>query len=441
MRHLNTKLEATSNSSDARRNLSLLAGQRGLSMAAWTMANPSVVLVYLAVANEVPIFLAGMLVSVRSAANMLCALFAADHAAARKHKKIDIAWTNVFLTICFLMAVFSLLVGSATVIGASFVLIVAAIGLMEQYQIMLKSDFVGDVLESEDRTRMTYSSLALGGAFAICMTWLVHIGMADYPRVAAHSTVVGIAAVFFLLAAIVILLVREVIRDQPRAEREAGAARPTGGVVAALRAFRDNALQLLAMPWFRQFIAVRFALLTIRLSVPFFAILAALTHSSDHRGLTAMVISTATGFVVSGPLWAAVSKVSNRFVMLMGGVLAALCGAVLVVHHFFHLPGNVFIHAATLFAVTVAAEGVTNARSLYYLDIAPKKYRVRGLAVSKTIIRLAGLLVTTIMAAAAHMQHVLWAIGILAALNLAAGTAAFLLAGGQPKPQPAQRLS
>ena len=78
--------------------------------------------------------------------------------------------------------------------------------------------------------------------------------------------------------------------------------------------------------------------------------------------------------------------------------------------------------------MTVAAEGVTNARSMYYLDIAPKRYRVPGLAVSKTIIRLAGLLVTTIMAAAAHMQHVLWAIAILAGLNLAAA-AAFLLAG------------
>ena len=90
---------------------------------------------------------------------------------------------------------------------------------MEQYQIMLKSDFVGDVLESEDRTRMTYVSLALAGAIAICMTWLVHIGMSDYPRVAAHSTLVGLAAVFFCLAAIVILLVREVIRDQSKPER------------------------------------------------------------------------------------------------------------------------------------------------------------------------------------------------------------------------------
>ena len=35
------------------------------------MANPSVVLVYLAVSQDVPVFIAGMLVTIRNSANLL----------------------------------------------------------------------------------------------------------------------------------------------------------------------------------------------------------------------------------------------------------------------------------------------------------------------------------------------------------------------------------
>ncbi len=404
------------------------------------MANPSVVLVYLAVSQDVPVFIAGMLVTIRNSANLLSALFGADRVASRRSQKADIAKTNLFLAACFLFATLTFLIGSVTVIAAALILVVACIGVAEQYQIMLKSDFVGDMLESEDRTRMTYVALALGGAIAIGMTWLVHVGMDNYPRITAHSTVIGVAVVFFCLSALAILMVREMTPTGSKAEREAQAARP-GSVSASLTKFRDNTLRMMAMPWFRRFMAVRFSLLTIRLSVPFFAILAALTHSDTHRGLTAMVISTAVGFVVSGPLWAAASKISNRFVMLLGGLLAASCGMLLVLHHVFHVFTTVHVHAITLFLVTVAAEGVTNARSLYYLDVAPKAYRVRGLAVSKTLIRAAGIIVTTIMAAAAHMQHVVWAIALLAGLNLIAGGAAFVLAGRGSKPMTVDRVS
>lgn len=427
--------------SSKHRNLRVLAGQHGLNMAAWTMANPSVVLVYLAVSQDVPVFIAGMLVTVRNSANLLSALFGADRVASRTSQKADIAKTNLFIAACFLFAILTFLIGSVTVIAAALILIVACIGVAEQYQIMLKSDFVGDMLESEDRTRMTYISLALGGAMAIGMTSLVHIGMDRYPRLTAHSTIIGIAVVFFCLSALTILLVREIIQTGSKVEREAHAARPTGSVSESITKFRDNTLRMMAMPWFRQFMAVRFTLMTIRLSVPFFAILAALTHSDTHRGLTAMVISTAVGFVVSGPLWAAASKISNRFVMLMGGLLAASCGLLLVVHHVFQIFNTVHVHAITLFLVTVAAEGVTNARSLYYLDIAPKAYRVRGLAVSKTLIRATGIVVTTIMAAAAHMHHVVWAIALLAGLNLIAGGAAFVLAGRGGTPMTVGRVS
>ncbi|MCP4317171.1 MAG: hypothetical protein GY789_14445 [Hyphomicrobiales bacterium] len=105
--------------------------------------------------------------------------------------------------------------------------------------------------------------------------------------------------------------------------------------------------------------------------------------------------------------------------MIAGCALGALSSLALVANHFLQLINTIYLHAAALFLVTVAAEGVATAQSLFYLDIAPKEDRIAGLAVSKSVVRLAAILFTACMAALAHMQHVVWAILFIATLNMA----------------------
>ena len=62
------------------------------------------------------------------------------------------------------------------------------------------------------------------------------------------------------------------------------------------------------------------------------------------------------------------------------------------------------------------------------MDMAPKEYRVQGLAISKSIVRISGILLTTLMAALAHTQHVVWAIVTLACFNIIAACIAFAVA-------------
>ncbi len=61
--------------SKERRNLPLLTGQSTLAQAAWMMASPSIVLTFLAVSLDMPIFLVGALVSIRQAASSLTDIF------------------------------------------------------------------------------------------------------------------------------------------------------------------------------------------------------------------------------------------------------------------------------------------------------------------------------------------------------------------------------
>lgn len=53
---------------------------------AWTMGSPSVVLPFLAVALELPILLAGALVSIRKLGNMTGDIFLADTIASQREK-------------------------------------------------------------------------------------------------------------------------------------------------------------------------------------------------------------------------------------------------------------------------------------------------------------------------------------------------------------------
>ena len=63
------------------------------------------------------------------------------------------------------------------------------------------------------------------------------------------------------------------------------------------------------------------------------------------------------------------------------------------------------------------------ARWLYFIDLAPPQYRVIGVGVSKVMVRIVGVGLSSVLAAVAHLQHVVWAILVVAIIN---GIAAYL---------------
>jgi hypothetical protein len=410
-----------------KRNLSILYGQGSLATIGWTLASPSVVLIYLAISLDVPVFLAGLLVTVRRAANLGAALFASEFAATRSRRKRDLATTDIVLAVCYLLAVAAVAYGTSLLVTIAFILVITCIGFTEEYQSLLNYDFMADVLPSKDRMRLMYTAMTIGGLGTIAFVWTVHLLMQDAPALSRHSTVVLIAIGCFCLSAGAMMLVRELASGSAVPTRQE-LPEPPAAPANALQKFKTNLVRLLGMPWFRKFMAMRLALQTIELSIPFFAILAALAHGGSHKGLTALVISSAAALVVAAPLWRAVSQFSNRLVMLLGAFLAAGSGFMLVFNHFYHFADTIYLHAVALFCVTVAVQGVQTARYLYYMDIAPKQYRVRGLAVSKSVVRVSGIAIATLMAALAHTQHVVWAIVVLACLNILAACIAFAIA-------------
>ncbi|MEX3008503.1 MFS transporter [Hoeflea sp. TYP-13] len=412
-----------------KRNLSILFGQRALATMGWTMANPAVVLPYLAISLDVPVFLAGLLVSLRRSANLGVAVLGADFAAARINKKADISVTDFVLALCYVLAVASVISNSTIVVTVMFIVIVLLIGLTEEYQNLISWDFLADTLQSENRQRLMYTAMGIGGIGAIVFAWSAHFVMKEYPPLARHSTVIAIAVICFCVSAVSILLVREWKQQTDSTDPKPGGRSRLQASREAVASFFSSLRHLLSMPWFRRYVLIRMALQNVELSVPFFAILAAISHGASQKGLTALIISSAAALVIAGPVWRFVGRISNGAVMAGGAIMAALAGVVLIVNHYVQWADVTVVHSLTLFAVTVGVQGVSSARALYYMDIAPKEYRVSGLAVSKSVVRVAGIILAAFMAALAHMQHVTWAIALVAILNVCTAIFVFSVSG------------
>ncbi len=135
----------------AKRNVPVLAGQSILSQVAWTLGSPSVVLSFLAVSLEMPMFLAGALVSVRMTGSMIADVFLAQTIAARQRKKRAIAMTEVAIGACLVMALAVAATGVVSLTAMAFVLAFLLIGLIEEIQSLMYTDLLGDYVKSKSR--------------------------------------------------------------------------------------------------------------------------------------------------------------------------------------------------------------------------------------------------------------------------------------------------
>ncbi|WP_282119075.1 permease [Ruegeria atlantica] len=402
----------------SKRNVPVLAGQSILSQVAWTLGSPSVVLPFLAVSLELPMYIAGALVSVRMVGSMISDVFLAYPIAARDRKKRAIAMTEVAIGACLILALLVASTGVVPVIGVAFVAAFFMIGLIEEIQSLMYTDLLGDQVRSKSRMIMHYLQLGVGGLGAIGLALLVHEITKENPPFSRHSAVIAVSVTFFVLSGLSILMMSET----------AGPTQEQGAQRVKKRKFLDNFTDIAAMfdqHWFRRYMIMRMPLVVVSLSVPFFALIAAEAHHDSARGLTAMIVSSASGYLVSAPLWQLVNMKSHRAVMVTGNLMVALTGGALLSVHFLGMDHDVHLHAIALFVVTVAVTGISSARKLYFLDVAPKDQRVKGAAAIKSICRISGVLLSAALAGVAHLHEVAWAIAFIVATSVFAAVACY----------------
>lgn len=421
---------ASKTTDPGRRNVPVLAGQSILSQVAWTLGSPSVVLPFLAVSLELPMFLAGALVSIRMVGSMISDVFFARPIAAQARKKRGIALTEIGIGGCLLMALLIAATGSVSMTAIAFVTAFFLIGLIEESQSLMLSDLFGDHLKSKSRMIIHYVQLGAGGLGAIGLALLLHEITKENPPFSRHSAVIIASVVFFLFSALCILGMAEIAPEDKTPQPD---KRPR----QSLREIISGIVSMFEQQWFRRYMVMRLPLVVVALSVPFFALIAAEAHHTSAKGLTAMIISSASGYLVSAPLWQAVNLKSHRAVMVTGNLMVAVTGIVLLSFHYLDLDHTIHLHAISLFVVSVAATGIASARKLYFLDVAPKDQRVQGAAAIKAICRLAGVILSAAMAGVAHLHEVASAIVFIVLVSFWAAFACYRIVQ-PPKPAVSQ---
>jgi hypothetical protein len=293
------------------------------------------------------------------------------------------------------------------------------IGLFDEIQGLMYADLLGDHVQSKSRMIMRYVQLGVGGLGAIGLALLVHEITKGNPPFSRHSTMIAVSFGFFLLSGLSILAMFEIgQRDQ-----QVQASKPSPKL--SLAANIKGILDMFDHAWFRRYMVMRIPLVFVSLSVPFFALIAAEAHHASTRGLTALIVSSASGYLVAAPLWQLVNMKSHRAVMVTGTLMVAITGVVLLTFHYLHIDHDVHLHAAALFVVTVASTGVSSARKLYFLDVAPKAQRVQGAAAVKSIARVTAVVISATLAGIAHLHEVALAIDIIILASLVASVACY----------------
>lgn len=410
----------------AKRNVPVLAGQSILSQVAWTLGSPSVVLPFLAVSFELPMVIAGALVSVRMVGSMIADFFLARSIAARPEKKRGIAMTEIAIGTCLLVAMGVAATGIVPLIAMAFIAVFFLIGLFDEVQNLMLTDLLGDHVQSKSRMMMQYLQLGAGGLGTIGLALLLHELTKENPPFSRHSVVIAVSATFFLLSALSILAMFEI--------RKANSSEPNESkhLGLSLKANINSIFNMFEHAWFRRYLIMRMPLVVVSLSVPFFALIAAEAHHSSAKGLTAMIVSSASGYLVSAPLWQLLNMKSHRTVMVAGTLMVAITGIVLLAFHYLGIDHEVHLHAIALFIATVAVTGIGSARKLYFLDVAPKEQRIQASAAIKSIARLTAVAMSAALAAVAHMHEVSLAVAFIVLCSLVAAAACYLVA--LPKP-------
>jgi len=338
------------------------------------IASPSLVLPWFLSALGAPTALAGLLVPIRQAGSMLPQLAVAGRI--RGFKKRKWFWVGAGLVQAVVLLLMALLAPTLPALGAGLTVVVllGVFSLASGVGSVSFKDVMAKTIPQGRRGRLLAVRATTGGILALGAGWLLRTYVADAVALTPYLILLFIAAGLWFGAALLFGAIEE----------EDGA---TEGGRNALQEAKAGFKLLRKAPGFRRFIIARALLLSVTLSVPFYALDAKALTDNRTSSLGVFVIAASLAQVLSSPFWGRFSDRSSRTVMMLGGGLAAGAGTLALLFGF--LPAtqqNAYIYAFIFLLIGFARAGVRLGRKTYLVDGAPADQRPLYVALSNTII-------------------------------------------------------
>ncbi|MEM7021675.1 MAG: hypothetical protein AAF637_03690 [Pseudomonadota bacterium] len=389
----------------SRRNFWLnLAGGSGLVMA-WEFGNPQLVLpwishhlpaAYILVALLVPLYQGGLVAS---------QLLVAPLVARMSLRKQAVSTIGLVLAGLFALIYAIASVATPALAAVSLLLCAGLVGVSFGVLNITTSDLQAKTVARRVRGKVLAQGTAIGGALTLCATFLIWTLVPDLAG--NHLILLWLAVGGWLGFAAAYRAVREVPSE-------------TVAKQSGLALVRQGLSLVTLYPWFSRYIAARVLLLSVELSVPFYAIHAASMHGPSARNLSVFVVAMSLGMILGGPVWGRLLDRHTSAVAVSGALLVAVIGVGVLVMDQLGDPAAPFTHAFLFLPLAFAVDGVIHARIRWISVKAPAADRPALLALSSALLACAGILVALALGAAGHLHDIRTPLVILIALNVVA---------------------
>lgn len=338
------------------------------------IASPSLVLPWFLAALGAPAALAGLLVPIRRGGSLLPQLAVAGRI--RGFKKRKWFWVSAGLVQAVALLLMVLITPTLPALGAGLVvvLLLGVFSVASGVGSVSYKDVLAKTVPKGRRGTLLATRATAGGLLALGAGLLLRSYVADVSLLTPYLLLIAVASMLWFVAALIFAAIQE----------EDGA---TEGSRNALAEAKAGFSLLHDVPGFRRFIMARGLLLTVTLSIPFYALHAKALTGSTASSLGIFVIATSLAQVLSSPFWGRFSDRSSRTVMMLGGGTAVAAGVAALM--FGRLPAswqNASLYGAIFLLLGMAQAGVRLGRKTYLVDAAPAEDRPLYVAVSNTLI-------------------------------------------------------
>lgn len=356
------------------RNFFLNVGNGMATKLADQLANPGLVLPWFLSALGAPASVVGFLTPVRRAGALLPQLIIAGQIRQFPVRKwFWVAGAALFGLFVLLMVPTAYFL--AGVNASILIVILLGLGSLSRgVSSVAFKDVLAKTIPKGRRGILLASRATIGGGLALVAGLILRTQVEDQTSILPFLILVGLAGGLWLLGAGLVLFIRE---EDGATE---GGRNPVQEARAGMNLLRE-------VPGFRQFVVSRGVLLSIELSLPFYALLARRSTDGGAADLGIFVIAASLSQVLSSPLWGRLADRSSRMVMILSAGLAMAAGVLAsIIGNTSNLASSSFAFAVPVMMVGFAIAGVRLGRKTYLVDGAPELERPLYVAVSNTII-------------------------------------------------------
>jgi hypothetical protein len=342
------------------------------------LANPGLVLPWFMDALGVPASLVGFLTPIRRAGSLLPQIMVSGQIRRFSIRKWFWVGGGTVFGLALLLMIPTALLLPALAAGIGILILLGIGSLARGFSSVAFKDVLAKTIPQGRRGTLLAVRATTGGILALMAGIILKLRVGAQQSLTPYLIMIGLAGILWGSSMVLVILIDE----------QAGA---TDGSRNPLQEARAGYQLFTQVSGFRKFILARGILLSIELSLPFYALYARQATVGNAGDLGVFVMAASLSQVLSSPFWGRLADRTSRWTLMLSAGMAGLSGVLMVLLNLSAaFPTNIYTLAVPVMVLGFAIAGVRLGRKTYLVDGAPQNERPLYVALSNTV---AGMLI------------------------------------------------